>query len=109
MAIDCRPKACYTPTMSDNLPARLTEQEILAPFMDGTPMQKLLGRTLDELGGLDFVVGWAEENPSDFMRLVMAANPPPQQSSHGGNGGVHIHMPPGLGPGPLDITPVSEQ
>lgn len=98
--------------MTDNLPAKLSEAQILAPFNEGSPMQKLLGRVLEEVGGIEFIVDWAEEHPGEFMRMVMAANPPaptghPAQQSTG----VHIHLPEGLGPGPLDVTPppVSEQ
>ena len=79
----------------DNLPAPLA-----AAFTSGTPMQQMLGQVLDELGGLDFVVNWAEECPGDFMRLLMAATPSP---TAGGSGGTHIHVHPALAPGPLDI------
>jgi len=76
-------------------------------FQEGTPMQKLLGRTLEELGGLDFVVEWAENNPDGFMRLMLAVNPSPQTHGGGGVQGpvINLNLPQGLGPGPLDITP----
>jgi len=71
-------------------------------------MQKLLGRTLEELGGLDFVVEWAEGNPDGFMRLMLAVNPTQQAhtTATGVQGPViNLNLPQGLGPGPLDITP----
>ena len=87
---------------SSNLPAPLVEA-----FENGTPMQQMLGRVLEEVGGMDFMVDFAEENPGEFMRMLMAANPPPVQSHKAGGGGIHIHVPPTLAPGPLDV--VSEQ
>jgi hypothetical protein len=85
--------------MSDGLPA-VTNKELVAQFIDGSPMQRLLGATLERLGGIDFVQEWAEENPSEFMRLLMAAHP-------GGGGGsstntINLNMHPALSPGVLD-------
>ena len=94
--------------MADNLPAKLTTRELVEPFLEGTPFQRLLGTVLDELGGTDFVVEWAEENPTAFMTMLAATMPPPDTGNvqTGGNQ-LHVHLPEGLGPGPLDI--VSEQ
>ena len=60
-----------------NLPAPLAEA-----FSNGTPMQQMLGQVLEELGGISFVVDWAEESPGEFMRLVMAATPPPSEQQN---------------------------
>ena len=98
--------------MTDNLPAPSTKDTELAvrqAFAQGTPMQQLFGAVFEELGGTDFMVEWAEDNPSQFMSLFMAANPNPVASSGSGSGpALHVHLPEGLAPGPLD-TPVSEQ
>lgn len=96
--------------MADNLPA-LVEEQILEEFDKGSPFHRMLGHTLMELGGLDFVANWAEENPTQFMNMLMACSTPPPSAApqQQRDTGIHIHMPPGLGPGPLDITPVSEQ
>ena len=68
-------------------------------------MQQLLGEVFEELGGIDFVTDWAEENPGDFMRIMMAANPPPIAGPGVSGGAVHLHMHPALAqPGPLDGT-----
>ena len=87
----------------DQLPAPLA-----AAFAEGSPMQQLLGRVLNELGGVDAVVDWAEENMNDFMRLLMAASPPPAGPQIPGiQNNTHLHVHPALVPGPLDV--VSEQ
>ena len=93
--------------MTDNLPAVNTEQEVLAAFDQGTPMQRLFGATLDRLGGLDFMHDWAEENPDGFMRLLIAVNPPPMIPAQGPapntpTGRIDINLHPGLAAGPLD-------
>ena len=80
-----------------NLPPALADA-----FANGSPMQQMLGLVLNELGGTDAIVDWAEENMSDFMRLIMAVNPAPVQSS-GSAGGTHLHIHPALAAGPLDI------
>ena len=84
--------------MSDKLP----KTQIIQAFDAGSPMQRLLGHTLDRLGGMDFVQEWAEDNPSDFMRLLMAANPAAVANTPGSNQ-VNVNIHPALTPGPLDI------
>lgn len=76
----------------------------LMPFRENlsTPMQGLLAETLDRLGGMDFVQEWAEDNPNEFMRLLAAAFPAPQQPSGGQT--INLNMHPALAPGPLDIV-----
>lgn len=83
--------------MTDKFP------QIVAAFDAGSPMQRLLGNTLDRLGGMDFVQEWAEEYPSDFMRLLMAANPSVSGPPAGGNQ-VNVNIHPSLTPGPLDVV-----
>ena len=75
-------------------------------FDAGSPMQRLFGAVLDELGGVEFVVTWAEENPDSFMRLLLAANPVPVSGPGSpANTQINLNMHPGLAPGPLDVTP----
>lgn len=95
--------------MSKNLPSiHNTELAVREAFAAGSPMQQMFGAVLDELGGLDFVTNWAEDNPDSFMRLLMAANPAPIQNPHGGGGStINIQLPDALRPGPLDITPTT--
>ena len=64
-------------------------------------MQQLLGATLERLGGMDFVQDWAEEHPSEFMRLLMAANPDTTAKASGGQT-INLNLHPALAPGPLD-------
>jgi hypothetical protein len=75
---------------------------------EGTPFQRLLGQTLIEVGGLDFMAEWAEDHPEQFMRVVMAAHPAAVTGGGGGGATLNITLPPGCGPGPLDNV-VSDQ
>jgi hypothetical protein len=84
-----------------------TELVVKEAFAQGSTMQRLLGAVYEELGGLEFVVGWAEDNPSDFMRMLMAANPPLSQHGPGGVPAMNLHIHPGLAPGPLDAHGVT--
>ena len=90
--------------MADKLPA------LRDAFADASPLHQMFIDTLDELGGLDFMVGWAEENPNQFMEILIRLAPPvssPTGSSAGGQV-VNLNLHPGLAPGPLDGV-VSEQ
>jgi hypothetical protein len=80
-----------------NLPAPLAES-----LGQGTPMQQVFGMVLQELGGIDFMVDWAEEAPGEFIRLLVAQSGPVGVPTAGG-GGTHIHLHPALSQGPLDI------
>ncbi len=78
------------------------------PFRDGSPMQQILGQALAELGGIEFIKSWAEENPDGFIRLLAAASPPPSpQPQAGGGPTINQNLPAGLAPGPLDAKPVN--
>jgi hypothetical protein len=83
----------------DNLPAVQAEREILATFNAGTPMQRLMGLVLDECGGVNFLVNWAEEYPNEFVQVLMAANPTAAQSS---SNTLNLNLHPSLSAGPLD-------
>jgi len=85
--------------MNSKLPAN-PSTDLIAAFEQGTPMQRLLGSTLERLGGLDFVEEWAEQNPSEFMRMLMAASPQP--AGGGSSQTINLNMHPALAPGELD-------
>ena len=81
-------------------------------LQEGSPLQQLLGDVLDELGGIDFIVGWAEENPSEFMRILVAASGPTPTApgtpgAPNSSAVLNLHLHPALAPGPLDV--VSDQ
>ena len=66
------------------------------------PLHGLLADVLEEVGGIDFVVNWAEEHPTQFMQILMASIPaavqPKQQDAK-----LALHIHPGLEAGPLDV------
>ncbi len=84
--------------LANNAPATIREA-----FSNQHPLHRMLGEALERLGGIDFVVDWAEENPTDFMRIMLLLAPPPGAvTGGGGGGGVHLHLHQDLKPGPLD-------
>jgi hypothetical protein len=90
--------------MPKNLPATVAEE-----LKEGSPMQRLLGETLEELGGVDFMVNWAEDYPGDFVRVLLAvSNAGARNAPAAGNTNV-INVHPALAPGPLDEKVVSNQ
>lgn len=93
--------------MTDTLPATRVEQEVMQSFDAGSPLQRMFGETLRRVGGMDFLQEWAEDNPSDFVRILVAVNPSAVQQPSGGNQ-VNVNIHPSLTPGPLDVTPVND-
>ena len=89
--------------MMDNTPTLNVEKDVLTTFDKGTPLQRLFGETLRRVGGLDFLQEWAEDNPSDFVRILLATNPAPAAQTNANNQ-VNVNIHPALTPGPLDIT-----
>lgn len=65
----------------DLVPARpsteLAEQ-ITNKLATQHPLHGLMGRVLDRVGGEEYVVAWAERNPTQFMRLLMQCVPTEQ-------------------------------
>lgn len=88
----------------------MAEQELMISPVEllrteGSPIQRLLGETLNELGGLDFMVEWAEDYPEQFMRVLMAANPTAVLGGPTSSGPtINLNLPQGCGPGPLDVV-----
>lgn len=91
------------PAVAEIKPPSVVEQDLITTLQQGTPMQQLLGTVFQEVGGMDFMVEWAEEFPTEFIRIMMAANPPPIQNPQGkGDTNINLVMHPALAPGPLD-------
>lgn len=93
--------------MSDNLPAIPDDlKDLPAPlaqeFAAGTPMQRLFGTVLNELGGVSFLAEWAEEYPTQFVQIMVAQFPGVAAAAPTGGTGTNIHIHPSLSPSPLD-------
>jgi len=77
------------------------------------PLFRMMGEALEELGGVDFIATWAEENPGDFMRLMVSTIPNQTQGgprTQGAATNFNINLHPGLAPGPLDgMGPVVDE
>jgi hypothetical protein len=69
------------------------------------PFHEQMALAYDAIGGLQALQEWAEDNPTEFFKLMMKAAPPPQQGVKGGGRGasVIVNIPAGLGPGALDM------
>jgi len=82
---------------------------IIEALREGGPMQKMLGGVFEELGGINFMTDWAEENPTEFVKLLMSQFPAVQHSHAGGSSSTNLNLVihPALQPGPLDV--VSDQ
>ena len=88
--------------------AILPRKTIAKAFEGNHPFHQMLGDALEQLGGLDFIVDWAEEHPTEFMRVMLLIAPPPQAHATG-SGGMHLHLHQDLVPGELDGKLVGEQ
>ena len=66
------------------------------------PRHGLLAEVLEEVGGIDFIVNWAEEHPTQFMQILMASVPAAQQPKQQ-DAKLALHIHPGLEAGQLDI------
>ena len=70
----------------------------------GHPLHAMLAEVLEDLGGIDFITDWAEENPSAFMNILMSAVPSMPNTGRTNTHHVHIAMPEGVKQGPLDVV-----
>ena len=81
---------------------------VISPIQElreqGSPLQRLFGETLHELGGLDFFTEWAEDYPEQFVRLLIAVNPPAVLQGPNSGPTINLNLPAGCGPGPLDVV-----
>jgi hypothetical protein len=68
---------------------------------DAPVFHQILGEILDELGGMPFLVDWAEQNPTIFVQmLAAAAMPPARVTTH--NTQFNLQMPEGISTSLLD-------
>jgi hypothetical protein len=63
----------------------------------------LLGEVFAEVGGKEFVVDWAQENPGAFIKLLVGATPS-LQPMNTIQGDVNLHVHNTLGPTELDVV-----
>ena len=81
-------------------------------FKDSSPLHLMFIETLNGLGGMDFLEQWAEDNPTEYINILLRLAPlpvanPQQQGTSAPVYNLNLHS--SLAPGPLDGTPVSEQ
>ena len=89
-------------------PPAQQQKDLTTTLQEGTPLQRLFGDAFEELGGQDFFVQWAEDNPTAFIQMLIAQQPPAHQPNASNTANV-INIHPGLAPGPLDEKVVSDQ
>lgn len=65
------------------------------------PIDAMLGRVYNRLGGEEFIVEWASENPGAFIRLFAARVPSLTPMNHV-QGDIHLHVHHTLAPTDLD-------
>lgn len=73
---------------------------ITKAFEGGHPFHQMMGDALEELGGLSFIVDWAEDNPTDFIKIMLLLAPPAQVAQATATQHLHLHQ--DLKPGRLD-------
>lgn len=73
---------------------------IVQKFREQHPLHAAFASVYERLGGEEFLLDWAEENPDKFFAMMakMAPAAPPK----GQHGGLHLHVHPTLAAGPLD-------
>lgn len=64
------------------------------------PLHGMMGEVFEELGGQDFLLTWAEENQTEFIRMMIKLAPP--AIPKGQQGGIHLHVHSDLQPTVLD-------
>ena len=64
------------------------------------PLHGMMGEVFEELGGQEFLLTWAEENQTEFIRMMIKLAPP--AIPKGQTGGVTLHVHTALGPTALD-------
>jgi hypothetical protein len=72
----------------------------------GNPLGEIFIEVLDAVGGMDYLIEFAEDHPTQFIPILLRLMPVASASSQS-SGGVHLHVHPSLQAGPLDI--VAEQ
>ena len=62
------------------------------------PIYGAFGMVFEQIGGVDGLAEWAEDNPTDFFRIFSRMVP----VDHQGSGQINIQINNQLGPSPLD-------
>ena len=75
-------------------------------FAGTHPLKQMLAKTLEDLGGQEFLNGWAEEYPTEYVRIMIGFMPDHTPAAQKQEPGMHLHLHPGLQAGPLDRGPV---
>jgi len=65
----------------------------------------LMGEVFEELGGKDYLLEWAEDNPDKFIPMLLKLAPP--AIPKGQQGSIHLHVHSDLQPGALDVAGVT--
>ena len=86
-------------TQSDKLPANVKEA-----FQQSHPLHQAFAEVWDELGGVNFLRDWAEDNPTAFIDIMLRLTPTPNAPLGGKDNVMHMHLHPSLQPGPLDVV-----
>ena len=61
----------------------------------------MMADVFEELGGEEFLLSWAEENQTEFIRMMLKLAPP--AIPKGASGGIHLHIHSDLQPTALDV------
>lgn len=64
------------------------------------PLHGMMADVFEELGGEEFLLSWAEENQTEFIRMMLKLAPP--AIPKGQQGGIHLHVHSDLQPTALD-------
>lgn len=88
---------------------RVTDQTLPKTIKDQLANQHslhgLMGEVFEDLGGKEFLMTWAEENPDKFINHLMKLAPP--AIPKGQQGSIHLHVHNDLVPGALDVAGVT--
>jgi hypothetical protein len=66
----------------------------------------MFGRVFERMGGEEFLLDWAQDNPGRFLSMLVKMTPTVQPTT-GVQGDVHLHVHHSLAPTELDV--VAEQ
>ncbi len=86
-------------------PATTKKQTLAETLANQHSLHGMLGEVFEELGGKDFLLDWAEENPDKFITHLMRLAPP--AIPKGQQGAIHLHVHSDLQPSALDVAGVT--
>lgn len=69
------------------------------------PLHGMMAEVFEELGGQEFLLSWAEENQTEFVRMMLKLAPP--AIPKGQTGAIHLHVHSDLQPTALDVAGVT--